>query len=193
MISRISGTVWDIGDEYVVVRTGGVGFQVFVGQDVLDDLGTPGQPIELYTHMQVRENDITLYGFPTKEKLSLFHLLLGVSGVGPKVGLSMLSTLSPHVLQQAVLQDEPGILTRVPGVGKKTAAAIIFYLKDRLEAIAPGKAVPVDETAEEVIETLTSLGFSLVEAQRALQSVSRDDSLSFEERVRQALAFLDGR
>ncbi len=117
------------------------------------------------------ENELALYGFLTEEERALFELLMDVSGVGPKVALSVLSTLSPDAIRQAVVREEPGILTRVPGVGAKTARAIIFHLKDKLGAPEAGAVPLLTDQDAEVIATLTSLGFSLVEAQTALQHI----------------------
>jgi Holliday junction DNA helicase RuvA len=192
MISRLSGTVWSCGDDHVVVHVSGIGFQVHTSTSALAQLGDPGRPIELFTYLHVRENDLTLYGFPSEEEVALFKLLLSVSGVGPKVALSVLSTISPETLHQAVAGEEPAVLSRVPGVGPKTAKAIIFHLKDRLLPIAGRPAVSLSEDDAEVIAALTSLGFSLVEAQTALQNLPRDEGLPVEERVGLALRSLAG-
>jgi Holliday junction DNA helicase RuvA len=190
MISRISGVVWDTGDGYVVIRAAGVGYQVQVPSDVLEQIKGVEQPMELHTHFYVRENRLALYGFLTKEKRALFELLLDISGVGPSVALSLLSALSPDALRQAVLQDEPGLLTRVPGIGPKTAKKIIFHMRDKVIP-AEGRATPLLTDADtEVIAALTGLGFSLVEAQSALQNLPRDEDLSVEERIRLALSSL---
>ena len=190
MISKISGVVWETGDGYVVVRAGGLGFKVYVPSNVLEQVKGVEQPVDLFTHFYVRENRLALYGFLTKEKRSLFELLLDISGVGPTVALSLLSTISPDALRQAVLQDEPRLLTRVPGIGSKTAKKIIFNLKDEVIP-AEGKATPLLTDADaDVIAALTELGFSLVEAQSALQDLPRDEDLSVEERIRLALSSL---
>ncbi|MGD8967991.1 MAG: Holliday junction branch migration protein RuvA [Anaerolineae bacterium] len=190
MISKISGAVWDTGEGYVVIRTSGIGYQVHVPSDVLEQIKSVEQPVELFTHFYVRESRLALYGFLTKEKRALFELLLDISGVGPSVALSLLSTLSPDALRQAVLQDEPALLTRVPGIGSKTARKIIFHLKDKVIP-ADGRATPLLTDADtEVIAALTELGFSLIEAQSALQNLPRDEDLSVEERIRLALSSL---
>ncbi len=190
MISRISGVVWETGDGYVVVQAGGLGFKVHVPSGVLEQVGGTEQPLELFTYFHVRENRLALYGFLTKEKRSLFELLLDISGVGPTVALSLLSTISPDALRQAVLQDEPRLLTRVPGIGSKTARKIIFNLKDEVIP-AEGRATPLLTDADtDVIAALTELGFSLVEAQSALQDLPRDEDLSVEEKIRLALSSL---
>jgi Holliday junction DNA helicase RuvA len=190
MISKISGVVWDTAEGYVVIRASGIGYQVHVPSDVLEQIKSVEQPVELFTHFYVRESRLALYGFLTKEKRALFELLLDISGVGPSVALSLLSTLSPDALRQAVLQDEPALLTRVPGIGSKTARKMIFHLKDKVIP-ADGRATPLLTDADtEVIAALTELGFSLIEAQSALQNLPRDEDLSVEERIRLALSSL---
>jgi Holliday junction DNA helicase RuvA len=190
MISRISGVLWEKGEGYVVIRAGGVGFQIEVPSNVVDQVGGLEQPLELFTHFHVRENRLALFGFLTREKRSLFELLLDISGVGPTVALSLLGTISPDALRQAVLQDEPGLLTRVPGIGTKTAKKIIFNLKDEVIP-AEGRPTPLLTDADtEVIAALTELGFSLVEAQSALQNLPQDEDIPVEERIRLALSSL---
>ena len=188
MISRLSGTIWALAQDHVVIRVGGVGLKVSVPTDLIDQLAVD-QPVELFTHLQVRENDLTLFGFQTEEEVGVFRLLLSVSGVGPKVALSVLSTVTLSALRQAISQDEAGILTRVPGIGQKTAKAIIFHLRDKVVSTDGGGMPPLADGDTEVIAILTGLGFSLVEAQRAVQSLPKDEDLSREERVRRALGF----
>ena len=189
MIARLSGTVWNIGEGHVIVRTGGIGLQVHVPSDLLAHLDGVGRQVELFTHLHIRENELALYGFPTEEELTLFRLLLSISGVGPKVALALLGTVTPDVLRQAVVQEKPGLLSRVPGIGPKTARAIIFHLKDKLIPTGAAAAPLLDDADAEVIAALTGLGFSLVEAQTALQSLPQGEDLPVEERVRQALAY----
>lgn len=188
MLSRLSGTIWHIGEGHLTVRIGGLGLQVRVPTNAMSGL-SEGDPIELFTHLHVRENELALYGFRTADEREIFELLLTVSGVGPKVALTLLSTITPDTLRQAVAQEKPALLSRVPGIGTKTAKAIILHLKDKLALGAGVSAPPVDETDTEVIAALTALGFSLVEAQAALQSLPRDTDLPVEERVRRALAY----
>lgn len=189
MIARVNGTVWSIGEDHVVIRAGGIGFQIYTPNNVLERLGVE-QPVDLFTYFHVRENELALYGFLTQEARSLFELLLSVSGVGPKVAKALLSTLSPDQLRRAVLQDEPALLTRVPGIGSKTAKKLIFHLKDKIAPTEGKAAATLSDIDTEVIAALTGLGFSLVEAQTAIQSLPRDEDLSIEERVRRALAYL---
>lgn len=189
MIARLSGTVAAVGPDHVIVQVGGVGFHVRVPTQVLEQV-QPSRAVELLTHLHVRENEISLYGFLTEEERALFELLLGVSGVGPKVALATLSTVSPDALREAVLREEPGILSRVPGIGPKTARAIIFHLKDRLVPTGAEAAPLLTDEDAEVIAALTALGFSLVEAQTALQNLPRGEEMPLEERIRRALAYL---
>jgi Holliday junction DNA helicase RuvA len=189
MIDRLSGTVWSTSEDHIVVRVGGVGLHVRVPVGVLAQLDDLGQPVELFTHLHVRENEWALFGFLTEEELTLFKLLLSISGVGPKVAMALLGTVSPDALRQAVVQEEPGLLSRVPGIGPKTARAIIFHLKDKIIPSGVESVPLLSDTDAEVIAALTGLGFSLVEAQAALQSLPRDDGLPVEERVRQALTY----
>jgi len=150
---------------------------------------TVGQTVALFTYLHLREQEITLFGFISSEDLQLFEMLLGVSGVGPRLALNMLSTLTQDTIRLAVANEEPGLLTRVPGIGAKSARKILFHLKDKLapaDLEGVGMSMITDDDAE-VIEALTSLGYSVVEAQRAVQSLPKDAD-GVEERLRLALS-----
>lgn len=190
VIASLRGVVVATGKDWLVVRVGGVGFQVFVPQGVLSDLADLGQEATLFTYLHVRENELTLYGCSSEEELSLFRLLLGVSGIGPKVALSILSSLPPDRLQAAIAQEDEATLARVPGIGPKTAKKLVFDLKDKVQAgLVRGEApAAMTEADADLIGALTSLGYSVVEAQEAMRSLPRE-SLPLEERVRLALAF----
>jgi Holliday junction DNA helicase RuvA len=190
MIASLHGVINFIGDDHLIVAVGGVGLRVFVPRTVLEDVGGVGRNISLHTHLIVRETELTLYGFESKEDLALFELLLGVNGVGPKVGLAILSTLSPELFKNAVAREEAAVLQRVPGIGKKTAERILFQLRDSLQAVSGGPMPLVSDVDADVIELLTNLGFSIVEAQTALQNVPRDVN-NVDERLQRALQYLD--
>lgn len=191
MIASLSGTILKIEDNSLVVNVGGVGVRVFVPRTVLEDVGGVGRSVRLHTHLIVREQELSLYGFETEEDLQLFEVLLGVNGVGPKVALSILATLSPELLKSAIMREETAVLQRVPGIGKKTAERIMFQLRDKLDLSQVSTAVPlVSDVDADVIDFLTGLGFSIVEAQSALQNIPRDVK-SFDERVQMALQHLD--
>ncbi len=191
MIASLSGTILKIEENSLVVNVGGVGVRTFVPRTVLENVGGIGRSIQLYTHLIVREQELSLYGFETEEDLQLFEVLLGVNGVGPKVALAILATLSPEMLKSAIMREETAVLQRVPGIGKKTAERIMFQLRDKLDLTQVSTAVPlVSDVDADVIDFLTGLGFSIVEAQSALQNISRDVK-SFDERVQMALQHLD--
>ncbi len=136
----------------------------------------------------VREDSLTLYGFASEDDRAMFETLLGVTGIGPRSALAILSALSPEVLRRAVTMEQPEIFTRVPGIGKKTAEKLVFDLKDKLgrEAL-PGVSAAISNVDTEVIGALTALGYSVVEAQAALQAIPRDAAPEVEARVRIAL------
>ena len=190
MIASLSGTVAATGKDYVVLLVGGVGFQVSVPQTLLDGLSGPGQEVTLHTHLHVRENDLALFGCSSEEELAIFRLLLGVSGVGPKVALAVLSFLPADQLQAAIAQEDVVTLARVPGIGPKTAKKLVFDLKDKVavEVIA-GEPQPVLTDADsDLIAALTTLGYSVAEAQEAIRALPQEP-LPLEERVRLALAY----
>ena len=191
MIASLSGTILKIEESSLVVNVGGVGVRAFVPKTVLEDVGGVGRSVRLHTHLIVREQELSLYGFETEDDLQLFEVLLVVNGVGPKVALSILATLSPELLKSAIMREETAVLQRVPGIGKKTAERIMFQLRDKLDLSQVSTAVPlVSDVDADVIDFLTGLGFSIVEAQSALQNIPRDIK-SFDERVQMALQHLD--
>jgi len=193
MIATLRGEVSQIEDHAMIVEVGGVGLRVFVPGPLRGRLKV-GEAVMLYTHLVVREDALTLYGFESQPDRELFNMLLGVDGVGPKVALSVLSTLTLDAVQRAVFAEEPDILGRVPGVGKKTSQKIILYLHDRLKpADALAKVAALSDKDSEVLAALTALGYSVVEAQTAIQSLSKDAPDDVEERLRLALQYFTGK
>ena len=191
MIASLSGPVLKIEEASLIVGVGGVGLRVTVPRSVLEDVGGIGRNIRLHTHLIVREQELSLYGFETEEDLQLFELLLGISGIGPKVALAILGTLSPELLKSAIMREETAVLQRVPGIGKKTAERIMFQLRDKLDFTTLETAVSfVSDVDTDVIDILTGLGFSIVEAQTALQQLPRE-AKTVDERVQLALQQLD--
>lgn len=190
MIAQVNGTILAIEESALVVGVAGVGLRVFVPRTVLENVGDIGRSIRLQTHLIVREQDLSLYGFESKEDLMLFEMLLGVNGVGPKVALAILATLSPELLKSAIMREETAVLQRVPGIGKKTAERIMFQLRDKLDLTESPSAAPlISDVDADVIDILTGLGFSIVEAQAALQKLPRQAD-SVDERVQLALQYL---
>jgi Holliday junction DNA helicase RuvA len=191
MIASVSGIIHKIGKDHIVLGVGGIGVRIFVPRTVLEKVGGTGRSLNLFTHLVVKETELSLYGFDSEEDLRLFEILLDVNGVGPKVGLSILSTLSPDVLKGAIAREETAVLQRVPGIGKKTSERIMFHLRDKLDLTAEVGAMPfISDVDADVIDVLTSLGFSIVESQMALQNIPRD-VIGVEARVQLALQYLD--
>jgi Holliday junction DNA helicase RuvA len=186
MIARLEGTILHSDGGAVILDVGGVGFAIYTPINVTLDVG---KRAVLFTYLHVRENELALYGFPDQDQKDLFEMLLGVSGVGPKAALSVMGTLSPDTLRRAILNRQPEALSRAPGVGKKTAEAIVLHLKDKVKRMGVAAAEIAEDDAD-VIAALTALGFSIVEAQRALQQLPRDAQLSLDEKIRRALTML---
>lgn len=191
MIGSLRGEVIDREEGAVLIEVAGVGYHVSAPTTVLDGLEI-GTYVRLFTHMVVREQDLTLFGFIDREELELFRTLLKVQGIGPKVALAILSHVPVETLRQAVASGEAGLLARVPGIGPKKAKQIVFQLKDKigLEDIFVS-AVPISDTDGEVIAALTGLGYSVVEAQAALQQLPKEARTeTVEEKIRIALSSL---
>jgi Holliday junction DNA helicase RuvA len=149
-----------------------------------------GDILLLYTHLAVREDALTSYGFESQGERELFNILLGVDGVGPKVALSVLSTMTIDSIQRAVFADEADVLSRVPGVGKKTAQKMALHLKDKLKPMdAFATMATMTDKDSEVLAALTALGYSVVEAQSAIQALPKDAPDDTEERLRMALQY----
>jgi len=189
MISSLHGRIAAKGENYIVLDVGGVGFKVFVSSPYMERSGGVGQEISLFTHMHVRENELALYGFASPDELQLFELLLGVSGIGPKVGLKIVSIMSVETLREAIAAGDAAMLTRIPGIGKKIAERVMLDLKDKLGVSLEFASYPALTHADaEVISALTSLGYSISEAQAALRSLPQED-LPLEDKVRRALQY----
>ncbi len=189
MIATLRGEVSQIEENAIVLEVGGVGLRVFVPTPVRTRLKV-GEVLMLYTHLVVREDALILYGFESQADRELFNILLGVDGVGPKVALSVLSTMTLDSIQRAVFADEGDLLSRVPGVGKKTAQKMALHLKDKLKPTdALARVAAMSDTDGEVLAALTALGYSVVEAQAAIQSLGKDAPEDTEERLRLALQY----
>lgn len=189
MIATLRGEITEIEENALVLETGGVGLRVFVPKPLLTRLRA-GESALLHTHLVVRENELALYGFESASDRNLFVTLLGVDGVGPKMALAVLSTLNLETVQRAVFNEEPELLSRVPGVGRKTAQKMLLYLKDRLQpASGLERAAAMSAADSEVLAALTALGYSVIEAQSALQAIPKDAPQDVEERLRLALGY----
>ena len=189
MIATLRGEVSHIEEIALILEVGGVGLRVFVPAPVRSRTRA-GESLLLYTHLVVREDALTLYGFESQAERELFNILLGVDGVGPKVALSVLSTMTIDSIQRAVFADEADVLSRVPGVGKKTAQKMALHLKDKLKPLDTLATVAaMTDKDSEVLAALTALGYSVVEAQSAIQALPKDAPEDTEERLRLALQY----
>jgi Holliday junction DNA helicase RuvA len=189
MIATLQGRIAAKGDNYVVVDVSGVGFKVHVPPSLLDRLTGIGQQLSLFTHLHVRENELALYGFSTPDELMLFELLLGVSGIGPKAALKIVSIMSAETLREAIARGDTAMLMRIPGIGKKTAERVMVDLKDKLGVSELLSYPALTHADAEVLSALTSLGYSIVEAQAALRSLPPQKDLPLEEKIRLALQY----
>jgi Holliday junction DNA helicase RuvA len=189
LINSLRGTVSLIRDDWAVVEFGGVGLQVYLPAPTRLSRSV-GELVFLHTYLVVRQDALSLYGFETSDARDLFILLLGVNGVGPRLALAILSALEPDTVRRAVFQERAEIFSRVPGVGKKTAQKIQLHLQDKLPAVHDlERAGALSDADGEVLAALTSLGYSVVEAQAALQSIPRDSPQDVEVRLRLALQY----
>lgn len=193
MISRVLGTVAQVGVDDVVVVYGGLGFKVFIVPPLASELHK-GDEVELYTHLIVREDALTLYGFKTEEERKVFEILMSVTGIGPRIGLAALSVFSPNDLRRAVADQDAATLSRIPGVGKKVASRMLVELGDKLglpaqlpEASAPSVGV----VEAEVKAALIGLGWNEAKAEGVLSELG-GNGLNASDLLRAALMKLGG-
>ena len=189
MIASVRGRISDMGDNEVVILVGGIGLRVGVPKSVTTNYAIEDN-ILLHTFLVVREDNLSLFGFEHKEQLEIFQELLRANGVGPRLALVIISTLSINQIYQAVAGEQVHIFNQVPGIGTKTAQKIIFQLHDRMKSIIDaGGLSPVQDTNSDLMDALTALGYSVVESQTAIQSIPKDAPEELEERIRMALQY----
>jgi Holliday junction DNA helicase RuvA len=197
LIAHLRGKVLRAGADFVVLDAGGVGYLVSVATATRQLVPAPGGEMDLHIHTQVREDQLALYGFASVEELELFEMLIQVDGVGPKVGLNILSAASLETLKRAIVGEDPGPIRRASGVGPRTAAKVIIELKPRLDAVAELEAVPRaaaaagDGAVPRAVETaLRNLGFSSQEARTGIEAVDWKTAPSTQEALAVALKAL---
>lgn len=205
MIAYIRGSLSYIEPEecLAVVETGGIGYQILLSGRDFDLLPGAGEEVRLYTYLQVREDGLQLYGFFTREDQKLFKLLIGVSGIGPKGALGILTALSADDLRFAVLADDAKTISKAPGIGHKTAQKLILELKDRLkledafeaklaktDAGAKAAAAGLTDAKNEAVEALTALGYSASDALKAVRQVELHEAMGVEEILKAALKYM---
>ena len=187
MIVGLRGTLAAIGPDWVYVVVGGVTLQVWVPANAIAALGTIGATVSLHTLLRIRDEQPLLYGFPDEASSQLFTLLTGVSGVGPRLALALLSSLDAASLQLAVAAGDAAALAAAPGVGRRTANRIILELRGRVDEIEGQGITPATAANSEVLDALAALGYSASEARAAVDAIPDADDLTVEERIRLAL------
>lgn len=196
MIAYLKGELIDVFEDYFIIETNQIGYKVYVPTSVIMQLPSVGSDIKIYTHFNVREDAMTLFGFLTKDDLAVFKLLISVNGIGPKVALGILSSLSPDELRFAVLADDIKTLTKAPGVGNKTAQRLIIELKDKLKledifekngSSELTYGLVNEDIRNEVTQALIALGYSGTEALRAVKQIPLDETITVEELLKASL------
>ena len=193
MIAGVNGLLAATGDDWVQVTVGGVTLQVQVPASEILTLGPMGSQVRLFTHLRIRDEHPILYGFTSQAALDLFLVTQGVSGVGPRLGLALLSGLGATGLQQAIALGDSAKLSGVSGVGRRTADRIILELKGKMDGVEVD--VPEDgthSTDNELIEVLQSMGYTTTEIRRVLATLERSPDLTIEDYLRQALQLIGG-
>jgi Holliday junction DNA helicase RuvA len=180
MIAHLRGRLFAKDPGHVIVEAGGVGYEVIISVPTFTALPAEGAEVSLHVHTQVREDILALYGFLDLKEKRLFERLITVSGVGPRLAVTILSGLSPERTVNAIRAQDHATLTHIPGVGKKLAERLVVELKDKLEdmAVAPAAVVSAGPAAEDVLSALTNLGYQRPAAQKAIEAaVEKDKSL----------------
>jgi holliday junction DNA helicase RuvA len=197
MYEYIRGIFVGVNKDYIIIENSGMGYKIFTSGTTLANMPSINENVLLYLQQIVREDFIGLYGFLTRDELNMFNLLLGVSGVGAKASLSLLSISSVNNLKYAILTGDEKTLTRAPGIGKKTAQRIILELKDKFkkdefipEGLTSSDDIEVNRNLSEALEALIALGYSEKEAERALKQVSQEESI--EGIIKNSLKYLLG-
>jgi len=197
MYAYIRGKIVEKSNNYVIIENNGIGYRIFMTITAIDKISEEKEEIKIYTYYQVREDNISLYGFLQKEELRMFELLLSVSGVGAKSAIAMLSSILPSEFAMAIIQNDTSKLTKIQGVGAKTAARIVLELKDKLkteEAISKNneevqKVVKNDEEINEALQALQILGYNKKEIEKVFEKLELAN-LSTQDIIKKALSLL---
>ena len=201
MIGYIKGPIAEITPDRLVLENGGIGYEIFVPSSILDSGARQGQELKVYTYLHVREDALQLFGFRSRDELQVYRLLLGISGIGPKAAIGILSAMSVDTLRFAVLSDDAAAIAKAPGIGKKTAQKLILELKDKfsleeafekkLAANQQSAAEQINEdAASEAVQALVALGYSGTEALQAVKKVEGAADMDTEAVLKAALKFL---
>ena len=196
MFAYIKGSLEEKSNGYVVIDVGGIGYKIFMSDVAIQNIGEKGNIVKVHTHYYVREDNISLYGFISKEELTMFELLLSVSGIGAKSAITMLSNIAPSSFALAVISNDIKQLTKIPGIGSKTAQRIVLELKDKLKtdtAISKTEetivAIKQDNVSDEAVAALQILGYNRKEIDKVLEKIDTS-TLGTEDIIRAALKYL---
>ena len=196
MISYIKGELAHIGEDYIIVENGNIGYEIRVPATVLDEMSYVGAQVKVYTYMYVREDVLALYGFLTRDDLSVFKQLITVSGIGPKGALGILSTIAADDLRFAVLAGDIRTISKAPGIGKKTAQKLIIELKDKMSledafeskiSENHGENTGVSDSRNDAVLALTALSYGQAEAMKAVKMCPVNDDMTTDEILKLAL------
>lgn len=192
MIATLEGILEYRGSDSVIIKVGGIGFRVYVSSSTSSQLGSVKGRVSVYTHLHVREDSISLYGFASSDELTLFKSLISVTGIGARLALTVLSALNSEQLVMAITSGDINLLSQAPGVGKKMASRLVVELRGKLEKEWKEVALPLAPENADAIAALTGLGYSVAEATRAISRLPDPDGLSLEEKIKMALQQLSG-
>jgi Holliday junction DNA helicase RuvA len=192
MIATLEGTLEYRGNDSIVVNVGGIGFRVYVSGSTLAQLAAVGGTVSIHTHLHLRDDNVSLYGFASGEELALFRNLISVSGIGPRAALGLLSALNPKQLVMAIASGNTDLISQAPGIGKKVADRLIIELRSKLEKEWKEVALPSAPESADVLTALTGLGYSLAEATKAVSKLPDCEGLSLEQKIRMALQQMMG-
>lgn len=197
MYSYIKGELVEILNDVIVVEAGQIGYNIHIPASMIDNFTGIGQEVKIYTYLQVKEDDMQLYGFLSRDDLNIFKLLLGVNGIGPKGALAILSVMTPDDLRFAVLGEDSKAIAKAPGIGSKTAQRVILELKDKLSLedafeakinhVAEANANTASSIKNEAVQALVALGYSSSEALKAVSAVELNEHITVEEVLKEAL------
>ena len=189
LVTSISGTLQRTGEDWAEISMGGITLRISIPDTAIDSVGRVGQTVTLYTSLQVREDSLSMYGFPTEDERQTFETLLNISGIGPRLALAMLGRFSPISLSQAVEAGDTRALSTVPGVGRRTASRIVLELKGKLD-LDFGRSDAAAGVDSDLADALTALGYRYTEAREAIARTGSE--VPEEERIRAALEYLAG-
>lgn len=191
MIYSLEGVLTGTREKFAVISAGGIGYKVYLTPDVIASLPQTGDRVSLFIYHAIREDAEDLYGFRSEDERNIFEMLLGVSGIGPKSALAILAVASIETLTHAIASGDTGYLTKVSGIGRKTAEKIVLELRDSMKALGGSDDKTVLRAESDAVEALRSLGYSLQEARDALKNVSTEGDTNA--RIKEALKILSGK